>query len=143
MGIFLHNKTTEYFDVTIYFLTSVLIVSLVFSEKGILKKIFNLRLLVFLGEISYSVYMSHTAVIWIVNQVLRVVLKKPEIAVAGGRITPQLSQVESVAATLVIVASVLIIGYIVYHFLEKPMRNKSRLVAAQLFNKNLMNETTV
>jgi peptidoglycan/LPS O-acetylase OafA/YrhL len=141
--IFLQQKTTEYFDVAIYFLTSALIISLILSESGTLKKVFNLKLLIFFGEISYFVYMSHTAVIWIVNQVLRVALKKPEIAVAGGRITPQLSQVESVAATLVIVASVLIISYIVYNCLEKPMRKKSRLVAAQLFNKNLISGTAL
>lgn len=138
--IFLQQKTTEYFDVAIYFLTSALIVSLVLSESGTLKKVFNLKLLIFLGEISYSVYMSHTAVIWIVNQVLRVALKKPEIIVSGGRVTPQLSQLESVAATLVIVASVLIISYFVYSLIEKPMRSRSRLLAAQLFNKNLVKE---
>ena len=81
--------------------------------------------------------MSHTAVIWIVNQVLRVAFKKPEIIVSGGRVTPQLSQLESVAATLVILATVLIISYFVYNLIEKPMRSRSRLLAAQLFNKNL------
>ena len=131
--IFLEYKTTDDFDVVIYFLTSILIISLVLSKNGILNKILNIKILTLLGTISYSVYMSHAAVLWFVNQTVRVILNKPEFVGADGKMTPQLSQLESIIGVLVIVLSVLIVSYFVYGFIEKPMRSKSRLFASKLY----------
>ena len=130
--VFLQLKATRDFDIAIYFLTSALIMSIIYTESGILKRALNFKILTFLGTISYSVYMSHTAVIWIANQIFRVILKSPERLLADGRMTPQLPKFESIVAAWIIVGLVLIISYYVYNFIEKPMRNKSRLIAAKL-----------
>ena len=71
--------------------------------------------------------------LWFVNQTVRVILNKPEFVGADGKMTPQLSQLESIIGVLVIVLSVLIVSYFVYGFIEKPMRSKSRLFASKLY----------
>jgi peptidoglycan/LPS O-acetylase OafA/YrhL len=77
--------------------------------------------------------MSHSAILWVVNQVIRVVLKKPELVV-GGISTPQLSQLEALFACVVVASVVLIVSAFVYNFIEKPMREKSRRFAFSKLN---------
>ncbi|MFX7621245.1 hypothetical protein ABTJ52_23305, partial [Acinetobacter baumannii] len=76
----------------------------------------------------YSVYMSHVAVIWVLSQVMRVVLKKPE-AMIGERSTPQLSVVEVIIAWGLLIAIVLVISALVQRFVETPLRARSRRLA--------------
>lgn len=130
---FLHFKTTENFDLLIYLLTATLIATLVLSKNGILKTILRFRFLTWLGTVSYTVYMSHSAILWVVNQVIRVVSKKPELVV-NGLSTPQLSQLEALFACVVVVLIVLIVSAFVYNFIEKPMREKSRSFAFSKLN---------
>ena len=130
---FLQLKTTKDFDLLIYLLTAALIATLVLSKNGIFKTILRFRFLTWLGAVSYSVYMSHSAILWVANQVIRVVLKKPELAV-GGLSTPQLSQPEALFACVVVVSVVLIVSAFVYNFIEKPMREKSRRFAFSKLN---------
>jgi peptidoglycan/LPS O-acetylase OafA/YrhL len=130
---FLQFKTTKDFDLLIYLLTAALIATLVLSKNGTLKTILRFRFLTWLGAISYSVYMSHSAILWVVNQVIRVVLKKPEIAV-DVRSVPQLSQFEALFACIVVASVVLIVSALVYNLLEKPMREKSRRFAFSKLN---------
>ena len=109
-----------------YFLAAVLIASLVLSKKGPLKQALSHRSLTWLGAVSYSVYMSHAAIEWVANQIIRVTLKKPEIIADSGKSTPQLTAIETLLACIVIVAVVLLVSALVYMCIEKPMREKSR-----------------
>ena len=131
---FLQFKTTKEFDHLIYFLTAALIVSLVLSKNGALKTILRLNFLTWLGTISYSVYMSHAAIEWIANQVIRVLLKKPEIIGIDGISIPQLSELETLLACVVVALVVLIVSGALYKFIEKPMREKSRQFAFSKLN---------
>jgi peptidoglycan/LPS O-acetylase OafA/YrhL len=130
--VYLQTKKTGEYDFLIYFLTSSLLISLIFSTNGILKKIFNLKILTLLGLISYSVYMSHAAVLWIASQVVKAILNRPLVLDASGRMIPQLSQLETIASAFISIVSVLIVSCFVYNFIEKPMRSKSRLIAAKI-----------
>jgi peptidoglycan/LPS O-acetylase OafA/YrhL len=73
--------------------------------------------------------MSHFAIVWFANQVIRVVLKKPEIIDIDGKSLPQLTQAEAVVASLVVGAAVLLVSAFVYSYVEKPLREKSRRFA--------------
>lgn len=77
--------------------------------------------------------MSHLSIIWFVNQVIRVILKKPEVVVDGTSI-PWLSQLEALFASVVVTSVVLIVSAFVYNFIEKPMREKSRRFAFSKLN---------
>lgn len=121
--LFLMVKTNPIFDPAIYLLTSILILSIVLTEGG--KATFQSKWLVWLGTISYSLYMSHWLIVWSFNQVFRVIFKRPEIVVDGVRV-PQLSLVETVLASAVLIGLVLIVSQIVYNVVEAPFRKKSR-----------------
>jgi peptidoglycan/LPS O-acetylase OafA/YrhL len=123
---FIIFKIDRSYDPTMYFLTASLILTLTANKNGYLNKILKLRLFVWLGTISYCVYMSHLAIIWIANQFVRVVLKKPEILIAG-KSTPQLNNFETFIALILILAIVLIVSILTHKFIEKPFRLKFRL----------------
>jgi peptidoglycan/LPS O-acetylase OafA/YrhL len=124
--LFLIFKINSSYDPIIFFLTTSLILTLTANKNGYLNKRLKLRLFVWLGSISYSLYMSHFCIIWIVNQFIRVVLKKPEILIAGKSI-PQLTNFESFIAVILILTTVLIVSTLVHKFIETPFRLKSRL----------------
>lgn len=125
--IFLSFKSKLQYDYLTYFFTAALIFTLVSSSTGVLKQLLNLKALTWLGTISYSVYMSHFAIVWIANQFFRFVLRKPERTIDGASV-PQLSFLEATIAVLLIISIVLIVSNFVYAFIEKPLRLKSRQV---------------
>jgi peptidoglycan/LPS O-acetylase OafA/YrhL len=108
--LFLQLKPSREFDMATYFLAAVLIASS----------------LTWLGAISYSVYMSHAAIEWGANQIIRFALRKPEALSASGKSTPQLTGLETLLACVGIVAIVLLVSALAYLYIEKPLREKSR-----------------
>jgi peptidoglycan/LPS O-acetylase OafA/YrhL len=124
--VFLQFKTSKSYDVAIYFLTAGLLGALVLQKNGLLNSVLRLNILVWLGSISYSLYMSHAAVEWVANQIFRVVLKVPEVIAPSGRSIPQLSGVSAILGVLFIVIFSFLVSSLVYKFVEKPMRKKSR-----------------
>lgn len=129
MIAFLSAKTTKLYDPLIYFLTAALIASLILSHQSVLKRLLSLKALTWLGTISYSVYMSHAAIEWAANQFLRVVLKRPEVIIDGKSI-PQLSGTEAFVACAAIAGAVLCVSSLLYIYVEKPWRERSRRFAA-------------
>ena len=123
---FLIFKINKSYDPIMYFLTASLVLALTINKNEYLNKILKLRLFVWLGSISYSMYMGHLCIIWIANQFIRVVLKKPEILITD-KSTPQLTNFETFIASILILAIVLIVSTLVHKFIEKPFRLKSRL----------------
>jgi peptidoglycan/LPS O-acetylase OafA/YrhL len=77
--------------------------------------------------------MSHSAVIWVINQFFRVVMKRPEIIV-NSQSTPQLDKAETFITWIIVVTLVLVLSKFVFYFIEKPMREKSRLIAFSKLN---------
>lgn len=127
---FIHFKPERSYDSLIYFIGAALIAALALSQDGFLNRILACRFLIWLGTISYSMYMSHAAVEWFANQVIRMVLKRPEIAGASGRLHPQLSELETLIACMLVIAGVLLVSALTYNFIEKPWREKSRNFAS-------------
>jgi len=127
MILFLSYKTNVQYDPIIYLLTALLIFTIVSTRNGLLNKLLNLKPFVWLGTISYSLYMCHEPVEWTINQLIRVILKPQEVLINGKSI-PQLSFVETAIAYVFILVTVLCIGNLVYQKVEKPWREKSRRV---------------
>jgi peptidoglycan/LPS O-acetylase OafA/YrhL len=130
---FLQLKTTNKYDVAIYFFTAALIASLVLSKDGYLNYVLHLKILTWLGSVSYAVYMSHATILWLTNQIIRFILKKPEILVPE-KSTRQLNNIETLIACGLVVLIVLVFSTLVYRFIEKPMREKSRRFAFDSLN---------
>ncbi|MFC5455921.1 acyltransferase family protein [Prosthecobacter fluviatilis] len=109
------------FHLLFFFLSAALIGSLVMSQGGVLKSVLQARPLTALGAISYSMYMSHTAIIWGLNQMIRLGLRRSEVNGA-----PQLSMCEAVIALMLTVLLTIFVASLVYRWVEKPWREKSR-----------------
>jgi peptidoglycan/LPS O-acetylase OafA/YrhL len=131
---FIHFKSTKDFDILIYFLTAAMIATIVLSKNGTLKTILQFRFFTWLGAISYSVYMSHAAIEFLINNFIKFVLKKPIVNLVNGEIIVQLSQLETLFACVVVVSAVLIVSALVHKFIEKPMREKSRRLVFSKLN---------
>lgn len=124
--LFLVLKTDTGSDPFIYLLSSLLLLTLVVQRDGLLNRMLRQRFLVWLGTISYSVYMSHLAVIWGVNQFIRLILQRPEAIGVDGISVPQLAAWEMLVAIGVVLVVVIMVSVLVYRLVEQPWRVRSR-----------------
>lgn len=113
------------FNILIYFFSAALICAVVLGKDGWFRSLLRHRVFTFLGLISYSLYMSHHAMLWACNMFVRVVMKRPE-AVIAGISYPQLSFVEACVANVIAVAITIGISSVVFKWIEDPMRKRSR-----------------
>jgi peptidoglycan/LPS O-acetylase OafA/YrhL len=125
MALFLGMRTDPRFDIAIFFLSAALIVAVVCSRDDATKALLRHPWLKFLGLISYSIYMSHTFVLWVCNQFVRVVLHRPEAVVEGIR-TPQLSLPGALLWYAIAIASTILLSAWVFKYVEDPFRLKSK-----------------
>lgn len=126
IGLYLQFKPAYEFDFLVFFLTAGLITCLVMRPDGWLNRLLVKKPLAWLGEISYSVYMSQAFVIWGVTSVFKRIFQISEAKLANGQWAASLSVVETVTAALVTVALVLLLGQAVFSALERPLRELSR-----------------
>ncbi len=118
----------------IFIISGALIFTLVRSKDGFVKKSLRLGIFKQLGEISYSIYMSHFLILWIANQFIRLVLKRPE-AVINGESFPQLAVTETIMAYIIVIIVTLLTSMFIYKFIEKPFRVRSRDFAFHKMSK--------
>ena len=78
-----------------------------------------------LGKVSYSIYMTHMAVLWVISVFLQKVLKIERVAVNGEEILAT-SPMMGTASTIVSILFVLAVSSITYRFIEKPFRSLGR-----------------
>jgi peptidoglycan/LPS O-acetylase OafA/YrhL len=125
MALFLIVHANPIYDPVIYVLTSVLILSIVLTEGGYVKSVLRANWLVWLGTISYSIYMSHLFVVWGLSQTVRVMLHRPDVRV-GGRMVPEMTDFEAIVGIFTVVGIVLLLSHVVYNTVEAPLRKRSR-----------------
>jgi peptidoglycan/LPS O-acetylase OafA/YrhL len=126
MVVFLSLESGPHFDVTIFVLSAMLVLAVVSSPQDAGKALLRQRWLKFLGLISYSIYMSHTFVLWCCNQFVRVVLRAPETVGADGISTPQLPLWGALVMSTVAVAGTIVLSYVVFRYVEDRWRVKSK-----------------
>jgi len=131
--LFLQYKPNKVFlsDPLIFILTSLLIISLVCSGKGICKTILHSRPLLALGAMSYSLYMAQLACIFLFEGVLRAAFHKwPVIAQVEKELGISLVYPNTFGDGLIKYACffvvLLVVSQCVYQWVEKPCREASR-----------------
>jgi peptidoglycan/LPS O-acetylase OafA/YrhL len=132
MALFLAFKSDPRFDIMIFILSALVVLAIVASPDDFTKAFLRHPWLKFLGLISYSIYMSHTFVLWCCNQFVRVVLARPE-AVVGGISTPQLGFWGGLLWNGIAIAATLIISALAFRYVEDPWRLRSKELARRLF----------
>jgi peptidoglycan/LPS O-acetylase OafA/YrhL len=125
MTVFLCMRKNPRFDIAIFFLSALLIVTVVCSTDDYTKGILRHKSLEFLGRISYSIYMSHTFVLWVCNQFVRVVLRRPE-AIVDGISTPQLPLFGAFLWHGIAVGGTILVSAWAFKHVEDPFRLKSK-----------------
>ncbi|ELI8098729.1 acyltransferase family protein [Yersinia enterocolitica] len=128
MIVFISFKEPLQYDWIVYLFAGVLIFTLTSSEGGVLKRILNFKILIWLGTISYSLYMCHYSVIWVTSQVIRFVFKRPEKVIANIS-APQLTNLEAAFGYFAVLSISLVLGALVYKYIESPLRLRSREVS--------------
>lgn len=91
------------------------------SGVGPIATILRTKQFVWLGTMSFTFYMAHSAVIWFVNQLARFVLRWPE-AMVEGSFKPQGGLLASTALTVFTVCLTLFVSFLVKRTVEDPAR---------------------
>ena len=112
--VFTHLADSPKFNVLIFFISAALILAVVLGREGVFRRMLRNHTLSHLGMISYSVYMSHTIVLWVCNIFVRVMMKRPE-AVVHGVSYPQLSLPEALVANVIAVLITLALSTLVFN----------------------------
>jgi peptidoglycan/LPS O-acetylase OafA/YrhL len=115
-------------DQNYYYFYSILF-SLIFyfgcliKKKSIIKKIIFNKFFIFLGKISYSIYLSHLLIFWLITQILRFILKYPTIY-KDGKIILDLSYFEANLYTFIAYVFTIIFSYFSYKYIEMKFYKK-------------------
>jgi peptidoglycan/LPS O-acetylase OafA/YrhL len=104
-------------------LFGMLILSLVLSPaQGLLKRTLEDRRLVYLGTISYGIYMVHTSVWWVINQVMKLGLHFPTIpAEEGGSLLVIRNQWLASVIAVAGLAIIICLAHLSYSLIEMPI----------------------
>lgn len=133
---FLSLKRDSRLDPVVYFTTAAFLYCVLRAPTGAVGRLLETRPLIWLGTLSYSLYMSHYPIIWIFNQGIRIFLKRPEVMAAGYK-TPALGVGEAIAAVSVLLIVVLMVSNFIYVRVERPFRQLSRRVLLGLTTQQL------
>ena len=124
--IFISIKTENaYYDAIIYLISALLIIALVLPGKSIVKNFLSSAYLVFLGSISYSIYMSHYIIIRLFDMSLRRFFAFPVVELNGSLVV-ELSTFQTILITTIMLFSTVLISYLLNKYVETPFRDRSR-----------------
>lgn len=133
MIVYITNNATGFYGIglLIYPASALLISGIVLSDKSFINALLAQKWLIWLGTISYSLYMSHGAVLWFFNQIVRLILHRQEV-VMNGVSTPQFGMLESILLSFSYLFVSVSVAYLIYSWVESPARIKSRELARSI-----------
>jgi peptidoglycan/LPS O-acetylase OafA/YrhL len=107
---------------------SLLIMSLVQSKNSLMKKILEKPFLVYLGTISYGIYMIHYIIWWIIAQFFRFVVKIPTVLTEGNTTIVFENIFFGTSVTIIGLLIIIALSHLSYKFFEVPINNfKSKI----------------
>jgi peptidoglycan/LPS O-acetylase OafA/YrhL len=105
------------------FIFGLMIYSLIkVHPSSISYRLLSHKALVYLGTISYSIYMVHAAVWWGFRQISRFVLKLPNYTSEDGGVVISFSILNGTIATILGLGMILLISHLTYKHIETPFR---------------------
>jgi peptidoglycan/LPS O-acetylase OafA/YrhL len=116
-----------YFEISLPLLFAIAIVAVAkTSDRTTISKILSDERLVWLGTISYGVYMIHMAVVWFLNQTLKFIFKLPIRTNEEGGLHIDISSIWLAdLLTIFAIAVTVVLASFSYRMLEKPLYSSS------------------
>jgi len=112
-------------DFAAYPIVALFMLIVLLSPGAMVSRLLMSRAPQWLGETSYSIYMTHGAVLWLITMLLRFGFHVPSAATPDGAFELMSPWAGSAAAVVAIIAS-LMASRLVYLHIEKPVRDWSR-----------------
>jgi peptidoglycan/LPS O-acetylase OafA/YrhL len=107
-------------------LSAALILGLVTAPEGAVARFLSSKYLVWLGTVSYSIYMTHAAIEWLVSTALVHVAGVARLPLGQGRESVMTAPLPGLALVFLYVALVLLVSGFTYSRIEAPFRSVSR-----------------
>ena len=118
-GLLIINISGKFSFIIPVFFGLLLIFSANLKNENILGKIICNKLFVYLGSISYSIYMCHLFVFWCLTQFLRFVIKLETIVDDNGITKLDLSLFEANIMVVISYTLTIVLSHILYNYFEK------------------------
>ena len=117
-------------NIFIPFIFSAFVFSLLISnDENLIKEFLNKRSLIYLGTISYGIYMVHTAVWWVINQSLRFFFNFETFVNKDGATKVVFDNLFLANLTMFFGLSVIfVLSHYSYKFVEMPINNKKNKI---------------
>ncbi len=131
--LLLSHQSTSGMRVALLVAFACLIISIAFNTNSLFSRLLTATPFVYLGQLSYSIYMTHSAVIWVLSQILRVAMGVPQVSDEHGDplLTPApLIGISFLAMTILFVVS---LSHYTYKLIEDPFRHRSKVMAGKWF----------
>jgi peptidoglycan/LPS O-acetylase OafA/YrhL len=100
------NLTFTHFWLAMLF--GLLLLIVIIDREGLIARALNSRVLVWLGTISYGVYLFHQAITWMLHGAIRY-------------LPPSIATLEGLAVTVLSLATTLTLATLSFRFLERPV----------------------
>ena len=125
--VFFYYKPFHQYDMLFVPLSAGIILALVLTPNTWLSNFLEHKIFTTLGKWSYSIYLSHFAIMWVLNQGIRMVLKVPTLQdPLTGKPVIQTDPVTGLAFAGLAIMIVLIVSRFTYEWVEKPFRNMAK-----------------
>lgn len=131
LSYFLGIKHDNYIEFLVPPLVAFLILLLTLFPEHFFSKVFCWRPFLWLGKVSYSIYMVHMAFIWFFSAFLQSVLQVPKTTLENGDIVIATSMLEGTLATIALVICILYTSHFTFKYIEEPCRKWAKKSAVK------------
>lgn len=101
------------------------------QADGVVSKLLCLKPFVFVGKLSYSIYMTHLLFWGVMSNIWHYVIKGPvrTFVAANGETVSRIDTPYALAINVGLLMLALLVSYFTYHYIETPWRDRFRVIA--------------
>jgi peptidoglycan/LPS O-acetylase OafA/YrhL len=116
-------------DTIAILLFGVFIVLLTLNPKSFMSRGLNTKFLVWIGTISYSIYMSHMSILWVYTQLMRLVFKLPVRKFDNTNSITLSDPTLGLLLVFLAILTILLVSHFTFTYIEQPCRQRFRKIS--------------